>query len=182
MTFEPIVIDGRDIKLRYNAGSILTIIKNAGKRIGPAGLAFISEKSGVKFSPSDNIPIEMVMGWMDIDFDTLLWVWGLGLAWKDSGAKPEEAAALYDGFMTEGEPDDGERLKGFKTMAFDALNAARGIDSKKLREASRIAQEKAIAENEKARAREFAIRQKARAEYEAEAGTGKEQPGSASET
>jgi hypothetical protein len=182
MTFEPIVIDGRDIKLRYNAGSILTIIKNAGKRIGPAGLAFISEKSGVKFSPQDNIPIEMAMAWAGIDFDTLLWVWGLGLNWKESGAKPEEVAALYDAYIGKEEPDGGDRLEAFKSLAFDAINVARGIDTKKLKEASEKKQDEQIAANEKARAREYAIRQKARAEYEAEAGTGKEQPGSASET
>ena len=193
MTFEAVTIEerntegeitkSRDIKLLYRAESIMTIEYLAGKKIGPAGLAFIekqSGQSGFKFSASDKIPIELVMGFMDMDFETMLWIWSFGLDWKESGAKKDEASALYDAYMEMEDPDGGDRFKQFKMLAIDAINAARGIDTKKLQEANRIAQEKAVAERETNRLKDFAIKEKAKAEYEAS--IGKEQPSSASET
>lgn len=180
MTFNAVTIGDRDIKLRYRAESIMTIEKLAGKKIGPAGLSFIEKQAGIAFSSSDKIPIELVMGFMDMDFETMLWIWSYGLDWKESGAKKDEAMALYDAYMEMEDPDGGDRFKAFKMLAIDAINAARGIDTKKLQEANRIAQEKAIADQEKKRAREFTIKTEARAEYEASIGT--KQPGSVSET
>lgn len=180
MTFEAITIGDRDIKLRYRAESIMTIERLAGKKIGASGLKFIEKQSGFEFSASDKIPIELVMGWMDMDFDTMLWIWSFGLDWDKSGAKKDEASALYDAYMEMEDPDAGDRFKQFKMLAIDSINMARGIDTKKLQAANLIVQEKAIADQEKKRAREFAIKAAARAEYEASIGT--EQPDSASET
>ena len=171
MTFNAVTIGDRDIKLRYRAESIMTIERLAGKKIGPAGLSFIEKQAGIAFSASDKIPIELVMGFMDMDFETMLWIWSYGLDWKDSGAKKDEAMALYDAYMEMEDPDGGDRFKAFKMLAIDAINAARGIDTKKLQEANRIAQEKAVAERETNRLKDFAIKEKARKEYEASIGT-----------
>ena len=179
MTFESTIIGGKDIRLRYRAASIMTIEKDAGKKIGPAGLKFIAQRAGIEFSPNDKIPIELVMAWMDMDFDTMLWIWGFGLDWKESGAKRSDAPALYDEYMADAEADDGERFKAFKSMAVDAINAARGIDTKKLIETNKIRQEEAIEEAERTRIRAESIRRKVKKEM---AGTGKEQPDSASES
>lgn len=179
MTFESTLIGGKDIKLRYRAESIMTIEKNAGKKIGPAGLKFIQARAGIEFSKDDKIPIELVMAFMDLDFDTMLWIWSFGLNWNGSGAKQNEAAALYDAYMEDAVADDGERFKQFKLLAIDAINAARGIDTKKLQETNKIRQEEAIAEAEREKVRANRIRQKVREEMD---GTGKEQPDSASES
>jgi hypothetical protein len=186
MTFGAITIEersadgeitkSRDIKLRYRAESIMTIEKLAGKKIGPSGLKFIEKQSGFEFSASDKIPIELVMGFMDMDFETMLWIWSFGLDWKESGAKKDEAMALYDAYMEMEDPDGGDRFKAFKMLAIDAINAARGIDTKKLQEANKIAREKQIVEQETAIAREMKLRKDAKDMI------GTEQPDSASET
>jgi hypothetical protein len=154
----------------------------AGKKIGPAGLKFIAQRAGIEFSATDKIPIELVMGFMDMDFDTMLWIWGYGLNWDGSGAKMAEAKDLYDTYMEEGEDlDDGEKFRSFKSMAVDAINVARGIDTKKLIEKNKTDRENAIIEEERTRLRTLELRKRAQEEL-GDPSIGKPQPDSALET
>ena len=132
-----LTIGDQEIRLRYGAKAIRSIEETAGKKIGEFGLKFINQKSGLAFGPKDKIPLDLLMGFLDIDFDFMLWIWSKGLD------KPDEIDDLYDSYMNDGEPDDGIKLIDFKEACIEALNLGRGIDTKKLRAKNKEAAEKA---------------------------------------
>lgn len=136
-------IGDREIHLRYGAKSIRSIEELAGRKIGEVGLRLINSRSGLNFTPKDKIPLDLLIGFLDLDFDFMLWIWSKGLEHDESGAKSSEIDELYESYMNSGEPDDGTKLIDFKSAAIEALNLARGIDLKKLQAKNKEAAEKA---------------------------------------
>jgi hypothetical protein len=130
--YKSITCGDKTVLLKYGAKAQITIEQQAARKIGEAGLKLINARSGFQLGLKDKMPLDLAIGFVDSDMEFLLWLWGMGLAWKDSGAKPEDAADLYDAFMEDQpELDAGERLKEFKMAAIDAIGMARGLDPKK---------------------------------------------------
>lgn len=168
--FKTMRIGNRDIKLRYGIKQIITIEKSAGEIISDAVFDVVKRNSGLPLLKTDKIPIEACQMLIDIDTEAMLWMFGLGLDWSESGAKPREAAELFDAYMEDGELDTGEKLLEFKMSIQEAIAMARGIDHRKNLEKMKTDHEAKIAR----------IKAEAIAKAEAKAGTGKQQPVSAS--
>lgn len=142
--FRPVICGNKTVQLKYGAKALITIEKLAGQKIGEAGIKIINSNAGTKLSIKDKIPLDLVLNFIDSDIELLLWLWGLGLDWKDSGAKPGDVMELYDAFMESTETlDTGERLREFKLAMVEAVGMARGIDAKKLMEKAKDEQEQA---------------------------------------
>jgi hypothetical protein len=135
----------REIKLRYTAGTLFSIAASALEVVGQERLDLI------KYKPiRRQVPVEVVLRFIDTELDILLWLFGKGLDWKESGAKPEEANDLFDAYMDVPEDalDTGERFESFKLAVCEAIAAARGINLKKMMEKQKADQEKAKSEIE----------------------------------
>lgn len=134
----------KEIHLRYPARTHLSIRDTAAKIIGPDRLKRIG------YAPIDGkVPIETCMNLIG-EIDIMLWLFGKGLDWKDSGAKPEDAADLYDAYMEvdESELDTGERFEAFQMLIGEAIAASRGMNLKKTIEKRQAEQEKLKAKAE----------------------------------
>lgn len=122
-----LICGDREVHLRYPARTHLSIRDTAAKIIGAGRLERID------FKPIDNkVPIEVVAMLIN-EIDIMLWLFGKGLDWSGSGAKPEDAADLYDAYMEvpDDELDTGERLEAFQTAIGEAIAASRGMNLKK---------------------------------------------------
>jgi hypothetical protein len=158
--FKTMRIAGKDIKLRYGIKALITIEKEAGKVISDTVFDILVKNSKLPLSKKDKIPLEACQILIDIDMEAMLWMFGLGLDWSESGAKPKDAADLFDAYMGDGELDTGERLTEFRMTIQEAIGMARGIDHRKNLKKQQEEHEKKIAE------------QKAEAVARAEAGIG----------
>jgi hypothetical protein len=131
----------REVKLRYNVKSLLSIRDTAAKIIGPERL------ERLRYKPMDGkVPVEIAMNLIG-ELDILLWLFGKGLDWKESGAKPDEAGDLFDAYMDveESALDTGERYAEFQMLIGGAIAASRGVDLKKTVEKQKIEREEAEA-------------------------------------
>jgi hypothetical protein len=117
----------REVKLRYNVKSLLSIRDTAAKIIG------VERMDRIKYKPMDGkVPVEIAMNLIG-ELDIMLWLFGKGLDWKESGAKPDEAGDLFDAYMDVDEEalDTGERYGEFQMLIGGAIAASRGVDLKK---------------------------------------------------
>ena len=140
-----ILCGNREVHMRFPARTILSIRDTAAKIVGPERL----KKLG--YSPVDGkVPVEVVSSMIE-ELDIMLWLFGKGLDWKESGAKPEEAADLYDLYMEvpEEDLDTGEGYEAFLTAIGEALIASRGMDLKKLQANQKAEQDRLKANAEK---------------------------------
>lgn len=126
--FKTLMCGDREVKLRYQSKALLSIRDTAGKIIGADRLTMIKSP----FKADGKVPVEVVLNFIN-ELDVLIWLFGKGLDWKESGAKPEEANALYDTYMDvpEEELDTGERYEAFQMAIGEAIAASRGVDLKK---------------------------------------------------
>lgn len=140
-----ILCGNREVHLRFPARTILSIRDTAAKVVG------LDRLKKIGYSPIDGkVPVEVVSSMIE-ELDIMLWLFGKGLDWKESGAKPEEAADLYDDYMDvpEEELDTGEHYEAFLTAIGEALIASRGMDLKKLQAKQKAEQERLKANAEK---------------------------------
>ncbi len=139
--YKSVMCGTREVKLRYNVKSLLSIRDTAAKVIGPERL------ERLKYKPMDGkVPVEIAMNLIG-ELDIMLWLFGKGLDWKESGAKPDEAGDLFDAYMDvkEDELDTGERYSEFQMLIGGAIAASRGVDLKKTVEKQKIEREEAEA-------------------------------------
>lgn len=139
--YKSVMCGTREVKLRYNVKSLLSIRDTAAKVIGPERL------ERIKYKPMDGkVPVEIAMNLIG-ELDIMLWLFGKGLDWKESGAKPDEAGDLFDAYMDvkEDELDTGERYSEFQMLIGGAIAASRGVDLKKTVEKQKIEREEAEA-------------------------------------
>jgi hypothetical protein len=139
--FKSIQCGPREVKLRYNVKSLLSIRDTAAKVIGTERL------DRIKYKPMDGkVPVEIAMNLIG-ELDVMLWLFGKGLDWKDSGAKPDEAGDLFDAYMDVDEEalDTGERYGEFQMLIGGAIAASRGVDLKKTVAKQKADQEEAEA-------------------------------------
>jgi hypothetical protein len=139
--YKSVMCGTREVKLRYNVRSLLSIRDTAAKIIGPERL------ERIKYKPMDGkVPVEIAMNLIG-ELDIMLWLFGKGLDWKDSGAKPDEAGDLFDAYMDVEEEalDTGERYTEFQMLIGGAIAASRGVDLKKTVEKQKVEREEAEA-------------------------------------
>lgn len=148
--FKTMRIADKDIKLRYGIKSLITIEKEAGKIISDAVFDVMKLESRLPLSRKDKIPLEACQILVDIDMEAMLWMFGLGLDWSESGAKPKDSADLFDAYMEDGELDTGERLTEFRMAIQEAIGMARGIDHRKNLQKQQEEHAKKIAEKKAA--------------------------------
>lgn len=154
-----VVCGDKEVRLLYTSKSIVTLEAKAAEKMGPLGLRYLNARSGYGLTSKDKIPLNLLLMYLDIDTDYMLWFWGKGLDHKNSGAEPADVFGLYDAYMNAEDPDDGTRFIAWKQAAIDAANLSRGIDSKKLNEKNEELQKKA---KEEAEVREMEAKAKAK--------------------
>ena len=135
----------REVFLKFPVMEMLKIRDTAADIIGDARF----EAAGYKVPKDRKVPVEVVLHFIS-ELDVMLWLFGQGLAWANSGAKPEEAKELYDRYMDvpEDELDTGEHLDNLQMAIGEALAASRGINLRKNIAKKTTEAEEALAEAE----------------------------------
>ena len=174
--FTTIKCGNREVNLRYRSKSLIELQNSASSVIGPDRVQDIFREIELNklrsrfaaittaeqfdkllttfehtFPPVNTkrrIGIDLVLACLG-DFEVLIYVFGKGLDWDGSNAKPAEAYQLFDDYMASGEPDTGEKLQFFIESISEAINYAAGISIKNLKEKRKTPPPK-IAEEEPA--------------------------------